>query len=271
MTSKWFSKTAFAVILFCGFVARAENAAAQSNVAAKIVETSNTTPILQPAEVAGTSPTQTIPRTSSDELNRRYVEILEKTNQQLSLWWNPMSVFIGALGVLFTMGAIVVAVIIYRQGSEYKQSLAQFTKTYSAIIDRAIQEKVTQLETFRTTIDSSIKELKEQKQSQTTTEDNKKQIADAIANLERAKKNVVEQLQRPAVSPEFIWPTGSVFASPSGVFSNEEKYHRCSKCGFGFKMASSPFDELHAISRYGSQYGGQKSVACPSCGNIDLL
>jgi hypothetical protein len=55
-----------------------------------------------------------------EELDRHYVSILEKTNSQLSLCLNPYAIFIAALGVLFTVGAIFAAYLIYNQGRDFK-------------------------------------------------------------------------------------------------------------------------------------------------------
>jgi len=202
---------------------------------------------------------QTNSQISAEELNRHYADILEKTNEQLSLWWNPLGAFIGALGVLFAVGAIVAGIIIYRQGADYKKSLKEFEATYRVILDKVIQEKIAQLETFKSTIDVSIKE--QQKQLETATADHRSQIESAIQNLERVKDNVIQSLQRPAVLPGFLAPTGTFFPSPSGFPPMMEKFHRCSKCGFEFKVGR----PLYSQSISGAP------VTCPNCGNIDVI
>lgn len=49
-----------------------------------------------------------------------YIDILEKTNQQLSLWFNPYGLMVGALSILVALGAIVAGAFIFRLGKDYK-------------------------------------------------------------------------------------------------------------------------------------------------------
>ncbi len=246
-------KLLLVVMVCCTWLAYAETDSTTTNVPGiKIVVSSNN------------GATQTNSQASTEELYRHYAEILEKTNAQLSLWWNPLGVFVGALGVLFALGAIVAGIIIYRQGSDYKKSLSEFENTYRVILDKVIQEKTAQLEAFMTTIDASIKE--QQKQLQTAKTEQKEQIESAIQNLERVKKGVTEQIQRPSVRAEFLVPSGSFVPGISGLLPISERSHQCSKCGFGFKMASNPYSEY-----YSSITGSRRTVTCPKCGNIDSI
>ena len=54
---------------------------------------------------------------------QQYVEILEKTNQQLSIWGNPYGVMVAVLGVLFAIGAIVAAILLWRQSADYEKKI----------------------------------------------------------------------------------------------------------------------------------------------------
>lgn len=60
--------------------------------------------------------------------NQAYIDILEKTNQQLSLWANPYSLMILILTVLIAFLAIVLSFIIWKQGQDYKKALAESLK-----------------------------------------------------------------------------------------------------------------------------------------------
>ncbi len=56
-------------------------------------------------------------------MEEQYIQILEKTNQQLGLWTNPYGIMIGVLAILFTILTIVAAVIIYRQSKDYQERI----------------------------------------------------------------------------------------------------------------------------------------------------
>ncbi|MFA6457920.1 MAG: hypothetical protein WCV72_00840 [Patescibacteria group bacterium] len=58
--------------------------------------------------------------------------------------------------------------------------------------------------------------------------------------------------------------TPVVYLENPGEFSElfiNPSFHRCSVCGYGFKMKNNPNTELFAFDT--------RSVACPKCGNID--
>jgi hypothetical protein len=152
---------------------------------------------------------------------------------------------------------IVAAVIIFRQSADYKKSLKEFEKTYRAILDRAIQEKITQLETFKATMDASIKD--QQKQLQTASAEHKAQFESAIRNLENLKSDVTEKLQRPATLPEFLAPTGTSFSPLAGFSPGVEKFQLCSRGKFGFKV----FNPIYSSSA--------PTAMCPNCGNVDVV
>lgn len=54
-----------------------------------------------------------------------YVSVLEKTNQQLSLWYNPYGLMIGILTLLVALLAIYFAYILWRQSRDYKDFLEE--------------------------------------------------------------------------------------------------------------------------------------------------
>jgi len=60
--------------------------------------------------------------------NQAYIDILEKTNQQLSLWANPYSLMILVLTILIAFMAIALSFIIWKQGQDYKKALAESLK-----------------------------------------------------------------------------------------------------------------------------------------------
>lgn len=56
---------------------------------------------------------------------QNYIELLEKTNQQLSLWYNPYGLMVGFLSLLVTLLAIYFAYILWRQSRDYKDFLLE--------------------------------------------------------------------------------------------------------------------------------------------------
>jgi hypothetical protein len=59
------------------------------------------------------------------KVTKEYQAILERTNEQLDMSWTPMNVFVGSLGVLFTIGAIILTIQFFLQSSEYRKTLKQ--------------------------------------------------------------------------------------------------------------------------------------------------
>src|SRR3989344_6578028 len=95
---------------------------------------------------------------------QQYIDILEKTNQQLSLWFNPYSLMINVLGILIAVLAVVFAFILWRQGKEYKDNMNAFLETqrrmlnvelkkvranHKRLLEKQISEVKENLETLR--------------------------------------------------------------------------------------------------------------------------
>lgn len=63
-----------------------------------------------------------------DSQTQTYIQILEKTNQQLSLWYNPYGLAVGILTALVALLAIIFAWVLWRQGKEYRDIFDKFLK-----------------------------------------------------------------------------------------------------------------------------------------------
>ena len=115
---------------------------------------------------------------------QQYIDILEKTNQQLSLWFNPYSLMINVLGILIAVLAVVFAFILWRQGKEYKDNMNAFLETqrrmlnvelkkvranHKRLLEKQISEVKENLETLRGEAKEKafllVKELEHMKQS----------------------------------------------------------------------------------------------------------
>lgn len=127
-----------------------------------------------------------------NNIAQNYQQILEKTNSQLSLWWNPYGVFIAMLGVLFTVLAIVAAFVIYRQSKEYRDLIKNSLEEHKIALDKLINEKNNQLKIYDASLDKSIKEYTEQ--LKTVSKDSKEQIEKFITKLEEQKEYIDTQI-----------------------------------------------------------------------------
>lgn len=77
--------------------------------------------------------------------NQHYIDILEKTNNQLNIFLNPYVFLICALGVLFAIAAIISGFILFRQSNEYKKTLDDFWKKNQDRFDAFMHSKDDQL------------------------------------------------------------------------------------------------------------------------------
>lgn len=197
---------------------------------------------------------------SSDVQN--YISILEKTNQQLSLWYNPYGIAIAALAILFAILAVVVTFVIYRQGRDYKDKLEAdrefYKKKMAEFLDtqtKIIEERSKTAEELSKKTDSILKEYK--KKLEKSSKNQRKEIQKAIDKLELEKLKL-----KTDVGPLTVSPNSFDYSALSSVDLFGKKMHKCSHCGFGFYVNTNP--------TYSIALGGN-TVTCPKCGNIDSL
>jgi hypothetical protein len=115
----------------------------------------------------------------------QYQQILEKTNQQLGLWYNPYSLSISILTLLVALLAIFFAYIMWRQGKEYRQAFEDFLQEQKKTADSAVARNIIEM---KTSIDEAITEAKSTAASLTgeALAAHKKQLA----ALEKVSKSV---------------------------------------------------------------------------------
>jgi gas vesicle protein len=138
------------------------------------------------------------------ELIEQYISILEKTNTQLSLWWNPYWVLITLLWVLFTIGAIVAAVLLYRQSQDYKQQQKAIQENQEKIFKEFLKKQETDVLNNNKKIEKIAKEFEEliakyEKQFTHTTSKGKEDIEKTIEELRREKEKIMAQTYIPTV------------------------------------------------------------------------
>ncbi len=107
-----------------------------------------------------------------DPLIQNYIEILEKTNEQLSFWYLPYEVGIGFLTVAIAVLTIGFSFLIWRQSSNNKKILNEFVEQKKKYLHAESQRLLTDMiikfeelakkstEEERNTIEKRILELK---------------------------------------------------------------------------------------------------------------
>jgi len=164
---------------------------------------------------------------------QNYIEILEKTNQQLSLWNNPYGIMVGILTVIIALMAIFFAYILYRQGKDYKDFLAEQKK----IIEGETKKS---LDSAKCALDEQIKNGEEKlKELKGTT---KETIEKEINNLKKVRDSIENVQTIPIVSASSI-------ASLSNLRNN-----------FTYNIDT-------AVSNAKLHF---ENFTCPSCGNYNF-
>jgi heme/copper-type cytochrome/quinol oxidase subunit 1 len=198
----------------------------------------------------------------------KYIGILEKVNQQLSLRWNPYNTILTILTALFAIFTVVFGLVIYVQSRAYKRRLAEDKKEYEKKIDKflkrqerhvkkLIDERNAKVKKIEGTLSKIISEY--EKKLAVLSKAPKKQkhkiekIEKAIEELKTEKELLKSQVGPIAVTPDYNHLSALSMWGQSSL-------HRCSKCGFGFKINRLTSPEV---------IGG--TITCPKCGNIDQI
>jgi len=204
---------------------------------------------------------------------QNYINILEKTNQQLSLYWTPYNTILTILTALFAIFTIIFGLILYFQSKEYKERLAEDERRYEEKIDKFLKEhqrytkklidernaRVRQIEANLTkTISEYEKKLKVLFKTPRQQKHKIEEIEKAIEKLKTEKELLKSQVGPITVTPDYNYP------SADSILYYGSKTHKCSHCGFTFKIEN--YDPLSFATRIGGA-----TVTCPKCGNIDLI
>lgn len=204
-------------------------------------------------------------RVNSQDFDKRYIELLEKVNQQTSLLWTPYNTFIAALGVLIALGAIISVYFIYRQGKDYKD---QRNSEINAFFKR--QEKLN--EETRLKLSQKSRELEEQVKSTLQEAQKAEQSSDEPKYVELKEK--IERLmkQREVVQSQVSNLSGAVmveYDSPKSLslgMSSTPSWIRCSQCKFGYRLMGVQTQFAYATNPF-----ERGNAQCPKCGNIDQV
>lgn len=127
-----------------------------------------------------------IKQVANDSALLNYQQILEKTNNQLSLWTNPYGILIGILGVIITILGIGVAFVIYKQGKDAKDLIKESLSKHENELAKLIAEKNSYFSNIELSLNKSIEEY-QQKLSSPLNDDQKTQIKQFISTLQDQK------------------------------------------------------------------------------------
>lgn len=189
---------------------------------------------------------------------QQYIAILEKTNQQLSLWSNPYGVLVGALSFLVGFLAVGVAFILYRQSKEYRTLFQEALKEYEIALQGSLKKIGDE---YRTRVDNLIKV--KSKEIDTFSGDAKEQAKKIIEDLEKEKDSIGSRIELSSLENNQISPvtlSGSSLdkaLTNNGIFGlnggGTIRSGYCSQCGSYNSLNTS---SLHMFPKF-----------CSNCGN----
>ena len=154
---------------------------------------------------------QTFISNSPDLVTQQYITLLEKTNQQLSLWSNPYGVLITILSTLFTVLTVVAAVIIWRQSREQKEAFREALTNY----ENGLQENLKKIGSEAESKIQSFIDIK-------TTEinnlsgDTKKQAKKILDDLKKEKDSISSRVQFSSVQTQPLKFGGTTINTGAG-------------------------------------------------------
>jgi DNA-directed RNA polymerase subunit RPC12/RpoP len=196
-----------------------------------------------------------------------YVNVLERTNQQLTEQVSSTGVLVTALGVsvavvgvLFTVAAIVAALILFRQSRDYRTILDEEIAQYKRVLHATTAERFAEMANKLEQIAAAREDLRA-----ATDDTERKKIEERIAALEKERDKFfnltpgIYGFQVPgrvsqwsAMNPfNFGW--GESWLSPTSV--------TCSRCGAWF----------HPPAPGLLTPGTEREVRCPQCGEIKRM
>lgn len=200
---------------------------------------------------------QTFISNPQDITAAHYVALLEKTNEQLSLWSNPYGVLVGVLSFLFTTLTIVFAYILWKQSKEQKDAISSLFTTALNNYEVSLQEN---LKTIGTNAEQKIDQfiIEKNKEISKLSGNVKVQAEKIIKDLKKEKEIIGTRVQFDTIndnlvthagtksyysgtmispSPSFVSTAGNIssgigFASPSPSSAYIVNNKLCGNCGW---------------------------------------
>jgi hypothetical protein len=135
-------------------------------------------------------------------LDKHYVEILEKTNQQLSAgWWTPFGVTVAWLTALITIGGIVAAVLLYRQSQDYQRKTDALVDRFGEMISEKERLAEAQIEAFALNNRMAGERFNElmnsvRQSADQTTGETKEKFLSVLGEIEKAEESALGDFQK---------------------------------------------------------------------------
>lgn len=200
-------------------------------------------------------------------IQEKYLAILEKTNDQLSLRNNPYWIMIGILSILIAFLAIWVAFYIYKQSRDYKHQLYKqqsatnenYKQTLNWFLEwqeKIIKEKNERYEEIGKNLENLIS--KYEKKLSNTASKGEEEIKKTLSDLKKEKEKILSENYIPTVkfSPrhdiDYLW-------------LNNRKVIKCTNCSHSFYAeVYDRFWYQWPIGAYSSILDSSEAM-CPYC------
>jgi len=193
---------------------------------------------------------------------KNYAEIVERTNQQLSLWTNPYGLMVGLLTLLITFLAIAVSFLLWKHSHDQKVRVEEFfnrqeknIKEKAEIFDNMLKERDERAQKYEESFNNLIQEY--QSKLKNANKENKKEI-------ERLEKTIDELNKNKASLGSYQIP--EVIEDMSSIcdvygFGNSIRTINCYGCGKKFQ-----YRDKTDMSTASVIFNKNKKVFCPHCG-----
>ena len=205
--------------------------------------------------------------TTTDLILLQYLDILEKTNQQLGLWSNPYGVMVAVLSFLVAVLAIVFGFYLWRQSRDYQKKFDDFLEGLKENFDIEIKENLK----FRKEANKKFKKLlsEKKKEIESLTGEAKQKAEEEIREIQELKKNLNRQPLVSLSGTLNVDSSGNLrhvpIANSLGDYAVSLGSKQCKKC----KKYYNDSDFL-SVPQTITAIGGIGSVSeCPYCHNIN--
>lgn len=214
------------------------------------------------------SPTNTILQAAPNQYEvvlNNYAAIVEKTNQQLSLWSNPYGLMVGFLTLIIAIVAIGVSFLLWKNSDEQKKRTKEFfdgqkkgLEERTIIYDKILRERSEKAEKYEQSLENLIQEYKTKLTN--VDKENKQDIArieETIENLNKSKASLSSYAIPEAIEDLNVYALG-----------NQVYTMTCYGCGKQFQYKSNTMSSTISI---GNMLGNNKKVYCSHCGHENFV